>query len=139
MKVIAAMLCDAASVRENLLSVLGAGITYLERSGFPTPMTANFAGLIEYDVSDIDSDHTIVVKVARVEGGEEFVIVDARGELERPEASAFPGAVATLPFSVDLQAAEIDAPGDYYAEVTVDGKEGMRVRFAVTSTSEDAR
>ncbi|ARU53458.1 hypothetical protein CBR64_20505 [Cellulosimicrobium cellulans] len=135
MKVIAALLCDAASIRESLLSVLGAGITHLRREEFPTALSSFFAGLIEYDASDVESDHYIEVRIARVEGAEEVEVVNVRGELERLEQTALPNSVATLPFAVDLQSAEIDAPGDYYIAVKIDGAEGMRVRFTATQVS----
>ncbi|QKS17280.1 hypothetical protein HUN59_14650 [Curtobacterium sp. Csp2] len=45
----AAVLCDAATIRENVLHVLGAGVSQMFRGNFPAPLGAEIALLLYID------------------------------------------------------------------------------------------
>ncbi len=45
----AALLCDAATVRENVMHILGGGITQLTRPDYPAPLAADVALVLYVD------------------------------------------------------------------------------------------
>lgn len=129
-----ATLCDAASVREGLLSVLGAGISLLQRTSFPAPLGVTIAALFELDEAPI-SNPTIRFTV-RSGSGDEVGITDYIGELD--QALLFTNFPATLPVILNANDLLLPQAGDYQLKIYIDDAEIATIRFrALVHAPED--
>lgn len=125
MQVASALLCDAASVREGLLFVMGGGITRLWRENFPAPMAVELAVVLELRQSELSRPHEIEVivqgedggRVAHVKGG-----VQAAGDLEF-------GETLLVPIILSLRDAGLPREGRYDIEIAVDGNHHRTIMF----------
>lgn len=116
MRIKAALLCDAATVRDGMLSVLSAGITRVGRGPFPAPLNIMLAVMVEADPDDV-GERRIVVEVRRPGSDDVYFQVDAGMfiEDELPED----GAPRQLPFVLGLDAT-LPAAGSYYVRVAIE-------------------
>lgn len=131
----AALLCDAANVRENLLSILSGGITVLGRPSFPAPIGVDLA-LSFYVMAEGETpvDHPIRV-IARPNEGEQLfefetgfsVVVDATTASTRAQTASIivPTGVMGVP-----------EPGLYWFDVVVDDRNLVSIPFQVESTED---
>lgn len=79
MRFAVATLCDAASVRDGLLNVLGAGITVISRDQWPAPIGATLAFLVEIESNEFQVPFNFSIEltasefksapIATIEGG----------------------------------------------------------------------
>ena len=118
-RVASALLCDAATVREGLLHILGGGITRLHRGEFPAPMQVTLVAQVVLTPNEIGFPHDVTAIIA-TEDGE--VVVQATGHLEPGEPNPLlePGESVILPFVINLSNVVVPAPGGYSIEVLVD-------------------
>jgi len=63
MDVATALLCDAATVREGLLHVLGGGITRLWRPALPAELATKLAVLVDLAPEDLETPHELEVLI----------------------------------------------------------------------------
>lgn len=114
-----AVLCDAMTVREGLLSVLGGGITKLIRGAYPAPLLADLAAWIEDDARPPPGPRAYVVRVVlRSEVGE-LGAVDSGVALTIPEEMQDN---VTISMPVWLAGLTVPAPGRYFLDVHVNGE-----------------
>lgn len=121
MRLRAAFLCDAASIRETLLNVLGAGITQFKRHELPAPALVTYAAMVE--ASPGDAGRTFELKVGVYapgeHGGEEVII-------EHPVAATVEDyddlGQSAQPLVVDLQAMPLLRYGTYAVRTFIDGE-----------------
>ncbi|QWS34049.1 DUF6941 family protein [Curtobacterium aetherium] len=126
----AALLCDAATVRENLLHVLGGGVTRLPRPGFPAPLGADIALLLYVDGdSGVEVAHK-VTGVCRLQGSDDEPVFGFEYTL-RTVLGTEDGAQSV---SAILPAANLGIPsaGAYQVEISVDDKSIGRIPFTAT-------
>lgn len=57
-----AIICDAASVREGLLHMLGGGITRLWRGEYPSSFSGALAMIVTPEPAELNEDHKLTVK-----------------------------------------------------------------------------
>lgn len=118
----AAVLCDAASVREGLLHVLGGGITLLSRTDFPAPIASDLAlTLYVTDAKMERQTHTVAVKGFQEGASEEMFGFELDLSLD-PTSATVPGAVQSVPLVVPTSMMGVPEPGSYRIEVSVDGE-----------------
>lgn len=117
----AAVLCDAATIRENLLQVLGAGISQLVRGNYPAPLGADIALMLYLDGDpDGEVQH-------RVSG--ECRLQDKTGEpvfgFEYTLRTTIePGLGAqSVSAVIPATALGLPAPGSYEISIKVDGSQ----------------
>jgi hypothetical protein len=120
-EIVAALICDAATVREGLLNVLGAGITRLWRPQLPAPLSIDFATLISCPQEQIGRLHEVEVRITGPSGNAVAVAMGAfkmerAQRLEDGEAQLLPlvlsfQTVATKEFGRHCLAATIDHDG----------------------------
>ena len=128
MRIDCALLCDAATVREGLLHILGAGITRAGRPAFPAPVDLTLALRILVHPTELNRPHELEVRLqgADGEGIGGFVIgfeSDNPGGLE-------PGEHVSLPLPiVPPPDAQLPGPGRYSFEVLIDGVHQATVPF----------
>jgi hypothetical protein len=123
-----ALLCDAATVREGLLHILGGGITRLHRPEFPAPMQVTFVAQVVLTPSEIAFAHDVTA-VIQTEDGE--VVVQANGHLEAGEPNPLlePGESVILPLVINLANVVVPRHGGYSIEISVDEVHQTSITF----------
>ena len=118
-RVASALLCDAATVREGLLHILGGGITRLHRSEFPAPMQVTLVVQVVLTPTEIGFPHDVVARHLTEDGD---VVVQANGHLDPGEPNPLlePGESVILPLVINLDNVVVPVPGGYSIEVAVD-------------------
>ena len=122
-----AMLCDAATVREGLLNVLGAGITRLHREQFPAAMGTQLALLLHSTAKEMGKNHKLVITVTHenkekiAEFAVDFSVAANTGS--KPEETITVPLVATFAQQV------LPSPGTYNIELNIDGTVARVVQF----------
>lgn len=89
------LLCDAASVREGLLHVLGGGITRLWRPELPSQMAIQVAVIVSVEIEDFGRPHDISIQIfdpqgTDIAGARGGFIPNDPGRVESGEAVLFP-------------------------------------------------
>jgi hypothetical protein len=118
-RVASALLCDAATVREGLLHILGGGITRLHRSEFPAPMQVTLVAQVVLTPTEIQFAHDVVATIQTEDGD---VVVQMNGHLEAGEPNPLlePGESVILPFVINLHGVVVPSAGGYSIELSVD-------------------
>lgn len=134
MRIDCALLCDAATVREGLLHVLGGGVTRINRPGFPTPLSPlSLAMRVLVHPTEADRMHKMQVRLLDEDGAEiarfdlEFGVGDT-GQLEAGEEVSLPLPL-TIPPNVGLEKA-----GRYSFEILIDGNHQASIPFIAKHT-----
>lgn len=130
MRVDCALLCDAATVREGLLHVLGGGVTRLARPGFPARVAPlALAVRILVHPTEADRQHHLEVRLQGADGEEvakvnvDFGVSDP-GDLE-------PGEEVPVPLPLNLPPElTLAGAGRYSFELLIDGVHRGSVPFA---------
>lgn len=128
MRIDTALLCDAATVREGLLHILGGGITRAGRAAFPGPLNLTLALRILVHPTEADRPHRLAVRL-QGEDGQEIARVDITfgvadpGALEAGEQISVP---APIPMPPQVQ---LPREGRYSFEVLIDGIHQTTVPF----------
>jgi hypothetical protein len=133
-RIASALLCDAATVREGLLHILGGGITRLHRPEFPAPMQVTLVAQVVLTPSEITFAHDVTA-VIQTEDGD--MVVQANGHLESGEPNPLlePGESVILPLVINLANVVVPRPGGYSIEISVDEVHQTSVTFrAVQAT-----
>lgn len=128
MRVDSALLCDAATIREGLLHVLGGGVTRANRMGFPSPVDLTLALRILVHPSEAERPHELVVMLQSGDGDKlaEFQITFGIDGLDGLE----PGEHASVPLALKVpQSVLMPAAGLYSFELLIDGVHQATVPF----------
>lgn len=113
-----ALLCDAATVREGLLHILGGGLTQIWRDAYPNPLGASLAMLVTLHPTETGEKHAMRI-ILQSEDGETLVTVEAEFQAEKGPAWQ-PGLSPSLPMVIPLHGVVLPRPGLYSMEITVD-------------------
>jgi hypothetical protein len=130
-KIAAAVLCDAATVREGLANVLGAGVTNIYRDSFPAPLRATLFYLVEIPPEEFAQPRKISIEIsssdvvdgqplARIEGGWE-----STGALDEDRLPVY------FPVIVGFDQTAIPGPGYYEVRIEMDSGETRILPFKV--------
>jgi hypothetical protein len=124
-----ALLCDAATVREGLLHVLGGAITRVGRPGFPAPLALAVALNVVGEADELSESHAVTVDVVHDESGER--VGGVRLEFEIAESDLAPGEPLSLSLAVSFpaDAVTLPRPGAYRIGLAVDDGEVTQLRF----------
>jgi len=124
---VTALLCDFASVRENLLFVSAGGITRIWRSDYPAPMGVSLALMFEVHPMELPYPHEVAIRVMGPDG-EELTTVQAGftagGDLQVGEE-------LLVPMALDLRNVGLPREGAHSVEIAVDGTHQKTVQFWV--------
>ncbi|MEY2426405.1 MAG: hypothetical protein QOI61_1977 [Actinomycetota bacterium] len=133
-RVAAALLCDAATVREGLLHILGGGITRLHRTEFPAPMQVTLVAQVVLTPGEVGFAHDVSA-IIQTEDGD--VVVQANGHLEPGEPNPLlePGESVILPLVINLTNVVVPAPGGYSIEISVDDVHQTSITFRAVSAA----
>jgi hypothetical protein len=113
-----ALLCDAATVRENLLHVLGGGIARIWRPQFPALLGLDLALVFTLTPSEAQEKHRLRVLVQTADGAKLAEVIADFGV--KPSADLKPGERMIVPVPLSLRQVPIPAEGVYGVEVLVD-------------------
>jgi hypothetical protein len=125
-----ALLCDAASVREGLLHILGGGVTRVGLGQLPGHMNAALAIRVMVHPTEADRPHDLEVRLLSADGVE-IGKVDVHFTVGKPDGEALPGGELTAPFAVPLHLIQMQAAGGYSFELLIDGVHQASVPFDV--------
>ncbi len=127
-----ALLCDFATVREELLHILGGGISMMARPELPAPLGVSLAFMLELDPVSEVTEHTIAVVIFDEEDKQ---VVEISGRLRRPsdllpsEEAPFP--VVALPSVLPLAGVEVQREGLHRLVIALDGVEQHTLWFRI--------
>jgi hypothetical protein len=137
MKLDTCLLCDAATVREGLLNILGGGITSIVRDEFPSPLGMSLALRVLAEPAEAANPHTIEIALSD-EGGNDVVQVKiglelAESDVHVPESSHLEAVLAW-----DFPGRPvIPHPGRYSFEILIDGISQRSIPLMAAITNED--
>lgn len=122
-----AMLCDAATVREGLLNVLGAGITRLHREQFPAAMGTQLALLLHSTAKEMGKSHKLTITVTHE--NKEKIAEFAVDFSVAANAGHNAHEIITVPLVATFQQQVLPQAGTYDIALTIDGKHARTVQF----------
>lgn len=128
-------LCDAGSVRESLIGLLGAGVTLFEPSAYPAPLQS-FLALQLSASSDERGAHTVNLSILNAMTESSETLMNGTLELNINDTNRSPGG-SFQTFSIVLSLAEvlIPEPGDFIIRASVDGGEPLEYGFSSSEPS----
>lgn len=122
------LLCDAATVREGLLHILGGGITTVVRPEFPAPLGLQMALRVLAHSTELDRSHTLEVLLQDEDGGRVTQFNVETAQIDPAQVPA--GERAPLPLAWDFPAnPHLPHPGSYSFELLIDGVHQRTVPF----------
>lgn len=129
MRVDTALLCDAATVREGLLHILGGGITQIVRPEYPAELGVTLALRIMVHPTEMEHPHQLQIVVQDADGHK---ITEVRAEVQAeplPEGVE-PGEEGELliPWAFPGRP-KLPAAGRYSMELLIDGVHQRSVPF----------
>lgn len=138
MRVDTALLCDAATVREGLLHILGGGITRAQRETFPAPLEMTLALRVVMHRTEIAKSHNLEL-ILQDEDGE--IVVRVEGEFGVGDPDQVPPGeepAIAVPWNFPGRP-ELPHEGRYSLEILIDGIHQASVPFtAVEETFDEA-
>lgn len=127
-----AFLCDAATVRENLLHVLGGGITRLWRNRFPAQMSVALAMMVQMRPGELGMPHSLQIQVTGADGEP---IAAVGGEFSSDaNPNLIPGESTNVPLVINLHDVLLPMPGQYGITVVVDRQEKLALSVLAVMT-----
>jgi hypothetical protein len=118
MRVECAVLCDAASLREGLLHLLGAGITDVIVPSVDGGLPVTFAFRAVLESRELRSTHTLHLELTDSASGDAVAAVEVN--FVRTEDTESGALEAGLAAPVPLQMFQVPRPGLYLLEATLD-------------------
>jgi hypothetical protein len=126
-----ALLCDAATVREGLLHILGGGVTRAGRTEYPAPLNLALALRILVHPTEADHPHNLEV---RLQGADGDLVANLGVEFGVSDMTALaPGEHASIPLPIAFpEAVVLPGPDNYSFELLIDGTHQVAVPFIAT-------
>ncbi len=131
MELDAALICDAASVRENLLFVLGGGITRYWREDLPADIQVSLALVLKVHPTEMGRPHELDVILMDADGtrlNELKVGFQVDVTAERPDLDLTESAL--IPQAIDLRA-RFPREGSYSIDILLDAQHRKSLQFQV--------
>jgi len=118
MRLECAMVCDAVTVRDGLLHILGGGIGRIPRAGFPAPLDNDIALRLTMSPEEVKAQHKIEIRVVTGTGALASTVT---GEFSTAIADGRPvGTDVSLNIPVSLRQVVVPGPDRYQIEIVVD-------------------
>lgn len=118
MRVDCALLCDAATVREGLLHILGGGVTRMKRDHYPAPLGADIGLRIMLHPTEADGDHVLEVILLSTDGAK-IAELSAQFSVEKP-TDLQAGEEVAVAVPLPVRQFPLPAAGNYSFELLVD-------------------
>ncbi len=126
MRLESAIICDAATVREGLVHILGGGVSVLSRAQFPATMGVSVAIGVRLIVEELAVEQSIGVAVNDVAGA---LVGSMETEIVVPREVNQPGGPPVIPLVVPIGMILLPAEGVYSVEISVNGKAQISLPF----------
>jgi hypothetical protein len=127
MRIDCVLLCDAATVREGLLHILGGGVTRVHRPEYPAPLGAALAIRIMIHPTEAATDHQLQALLL-AEDGEHVAEIGIGFGVSDPTHLVV-GEEASLPISLTVGGIGLPHPGAFSFELLIDGIHQASVPF----------
>ena len=134
MRVDCALLCDAVTVREGLVHILGGGVTRLRRPQYPGPLNTALALRVMVHPTESDKPHEMEARLVK-EDGDELARVEIGFEAAAQQIR--PGEELSAPFALPLHGLMIPHEGAYSFELLIDGVHQASVPFTAEVMQSD--
>lgn len=131
-----AILCDAATVREGLLNVLGGGITRIWRDTYPSPMGTQLALLLHSTNAEMGKPHKLGLTMNH-ENGDKIADVSLDFSVA-PNPGNRPSEVVTVPLVASFQQQNLPREGGYVITMTIDGETVRTLNFVAAKQPKKA-
>ena len=118
MRVSSALVCDAATVREGLLHILGGGITRLWREELPAPLGVTIALMIAVDHAELGTPIDVRLVLT---GPDDATVLEVRGTMETA-GRLEKGETQLAPMVLPVAPVQTEAYGRYAGEITLNGE-----------------
>lgn len=129
MRVDTALLCDAVTVREGLLHILGGGINRINRPQYPAPLGAALALRILLHRTELDRQHSLEVVLAG-EDGQMIAKVDAQFQVPRDKVVDLrPNEEVSVNVPIGIQGLLIPREGAYAFDLLIDNTHAASIPF----------
>jgi hypothetical protein len=131
MIITAALLCDAANVREGLVNVLSAGITNIKRVSYPGPLGVTLFCMVEIPADEVGRSGKVSVEVRMTDQPDREAVASIAGSWETARGSSEPDekVPGNFPVVVNLSQVMIPEPGYYYVKFELDDGEARVLSF----------
>lgn len=133
MDITTALLCDAVTIREGLLHVLGGGITRVFRSPLPAALGVQLALVLDIEPQDLTDPHEVSIDISDPGG---FIGRVMAGFQAQVPPRLEPGENVQVPLPVNLLPLAIRAYGKHTIEISVDGRSTRVIRLWVLHPEE---
>jgi len=133
MRVAAAFLCDAASVRQGLLSVLGGGVTILRRQSFPAPLGITLVYMPEVDADEMSRTYNFTIDVHAVDDPKPLAHIEGGWQADASDLTD-PTLSNYAPIVVPLDQVALAKPGYYTVAIDLKGVETRSITFRADFT-----
>lgn len=134
MRITSALLCDAATVREGLLHVLGGGITRFWQPELPGPLQVVLAALVGME-REVESDpHAVTITITHADGA---LVSQATATLQYNGGSRLePGEEHSVPLVVPLHEVVVTQFGRHEIAIAIDGAPAWTLQLWVLHPDE---
>ncbi|MCO5316766.1 MAG: hypothetical protein M9938_11490 [Solirubrobacterales bacterium] len=129
MRVDCALLCDAATVREGLLHILGGGVTRIGRPEFPAPVGLTLALRVAVHPTETEAEHRLEAQLVDFDGGH---VIDIEVSFTTGSNAETPGVGDEIGVNIPLvfpAQAVLEKPGRYSVELLIDGIHQLSIPF----------
>ncbi len=129
MRVDCALICDAVTVREGLLHILGGGITRIHRPAYPAAFGACLALRIMVHPSEASREHELTVTLVDEDGGQ---VAQVLAKFQAPAqlgGDLRPGEELALPVPLQLLPIGLPHEGPYSFDLLIDGVHQISLPF----------
>lgn len=130
MRIDCALLCDAATVREGLLHILGGGVTQIARPEYPAPVGLTLALRVAVHPSEAGSQHRLEAQLVDFDGHRLIEIdVDFAPSVNQDPNDLGEEIGVNIPLNFPPQAV-LNGPGRYSVEILIDGIHQVSIPFS---------
>ena len=135
MQIDTALLCEAATVHDNLFFILGGGITDVAYSDYPAELRVTLALRILVHPTEMGRQHHLEI-LLQDEDGDQITRVNADVQLGDPDQVP-PGELGEMliPWSFPAKP-QLPNPGRYAFEIVIDGIHQLTIPLRATGLQE---
>lgn len=134
MKLSMVTVCDAATVREGLLHVLGAGISQIGRPGEPFELGAVLVAVVQLDQDEIRKAADIQIQIQITDDASSEIALEVGGTFSAGDRRR-EGRVEYVPIVVDASMAMLQHYGEYTVRFVVEGLPPWELPLTAVSLS----
>lgn len=117
-------LCEAANVRDGLLSILSGGVTQITRPSYPAPLGLD----VGITISHGEKDTALKFTLKFTEVGKKELLADAVGETTMQMGNH--AKAGSISLALDVRSVAIPHAGEYLMTLAIEGAGGSSYRFS---------